>query len=67
MRGIVVNDSILKLDSINGMPLAEAVHTAGKRRLKPILMTSLTTIFAMLLCFSHLTWDLSCSVLSPLP
>lgn len=51
--GIVVNDSILKLDSINelrrqGMPLAEAVHTAGKRRLKPILMTSLTTIFAML-------------------
>ena len=30
------------------MPLAEAVHTAGKRRLNPILMTSLTTIFAML-------------------
>ena len=30
------------------MPLAEAIHTAGRRRLKPILMTSLTTIFAML-------------------
>lgn len=50
--GIVVNDSILKLDSINelrkaGKPLIDAIHTAGRRRLKPILMTSLTTIFAM--------------------
>lgn len=50
--GIVVNDSILKLDAINelrktGMPLLESIHTAGQRRLKPIIMTSLTTIFAM--------------------
>lgn len=50
--GIVVNDSILKLDAINelrkeGLPLMEAVHTAGVRRLRPIIMTSLTTIFAM--------------------
>ena len=51
--GIVVNDSILKLDAINelrkgGMPLTEAIHTAGRRRLRAIIMTSLTTIFAML-------------------
>ena len=50
--GIVVNDSILKLDSINelrkmGTPLMEAIHTAGTRRLRPIIMTSLTTIVAM--------------------
>lgn len=50
--GIVVNDSILKLDAINelrkeGMPLEEAIHTAGVRRLRPIIMTSLTTILAM--------------------
>ena len=50
--GIVVNDSILKLDSINelrktGIPLMEAIHTAGVRRLRPIIMTSLTTIMAM--------------------
>ncbi len=50
--GIVVNDSILKIDSINelrkdGMPLFKAIHTAGNRRLKPILMTSITTIMAM--------------------
>lgn len=50
--GIVVNDSILKLDAINeyrsqGMALMEAIHTAGVRRLRPIIMTSLTTIVAM--------------------
>lgn len=50
--GIVVNDSILKIDSINelrkaGTPLLEAIHTAGTRRLRPIIMTSLTTIMAM--------------------
>ena len=57
--GIVVNDSILKLDSINelrkaGTPLMEAIHIAGVRRLRPIIMTSLTTIMAMVpLLFSH--------------
>ena len=50
--GIVVNDSILKMDAINelrkaGIPLAVAIHTAGRRRLRAIIMTSLTTIFAM--------------------
>lgn len=50
--GIVINDSILKLDAINelrksGVPLPEAIHEAGRRRLRPIIMTSLTTIFAM--------------------
>ena len=29
------------------MPLLEAIHEAGRRRLRPIIMTSLTTIFAM--------------------
>lgn len=50
--GIVVNDSILKLDSINelrkeGLPLMDAIHTAGRRRLRAIIMTTLTTVFAM--------------------
>jgi multidrug efflux pump subunit AcrB len=49
--GIIINDSILKIDSINelrkaGMPLAEAIHVAGQRRLRAIVMTSLTTIGA---------------------
>ncbi len=50
--GIVINDSILKIDAINelrkrGMPVLQAVHTAGQRRLRAIVMTSLTTIGAM--------------------
>ena len=50
--GIIINDSILKIDSINelrkqGMPLFDAIHTAGVRRLRAIIMTTLTTIFAM--------------------
>lgn len=53
MAGIIINDSILKIDTINrlrrtGMPLAEAVDEAGHKRLSPILMTSLTTILALL-------------------
>jgi multidrug efflux pump subunit AcrB len=50
--GIIINDSILKIDMINelrkaGVPIMEAIHEAGRRRLRPIIMTSLTTIFAM--------------------
>src|SRR5574344_1159297 len=53
MGGIVINDSILKIDTINsrrkaGMPLIKAILTAGHERLLPIVMTSLTTIFASL-------------------
>ncbi len=53
MTGIIINDSILKIDTVNrlrsdGMPLLRALHTAGHYRLKPILMTSITTIFALL-------------------
>lgn len=52
MGGIIVNDSILKIDSINrlhrgGMPLEAAIAEGGKRRLKSIVMTSLTTILAL--------------------
>lgn len=50
--GIIINDSILKLDVINqlrkeGMSLMEAIHESGRRRLNAILMTSLTTIVCM--------------------
>ena len=53
MSGIIINDSILKVDTINrlrknGCSPLRAVWTAGHRRLRPIVMTSLTTILAML-------------------
>lgn len=52
MIGIIINDSILKIDTINrlvksGNKLMDAIHLGGKRRLKPIIMTSITTILAM--------------------
>ena len=52
MCGIVINDSILKVDTINrlrdqGMSLKHAILEAGGRRLKAIIMTSLTTILAI--------------------
>ncbi len=52
MSGIIINDSILKIDTINklrrqNVPLLQAIKIGGKRRLKPIIMTSLTTILAL--------------------
>ena len=54
LGGIVVNNAILLVDYTNllrrrdGMELMEAIKEAGRRRLRPILMTALTTIFAMI-------------------
>ena len=52
VSGIVINDSILKVDTINrlrhgGAPLIIAIARAGHMRLRPIIMTSLTTILAL--------------------
>ena len=51
--GIVVNNAIVLIDYINlmrrerGMELVEAVVEAGRLRLRPILMTTVTTILAL--------------------
>ncbi len=52
LGGIVVNNAILLVDQTGklrsgGMKVNEAVAEAGRRRLRPILMTSLTTILAL--------------------
>ena len=52
ISGIVINDSILKIDTINklrkgGMGVTRAVMVASSRRMKAIIMTSLTTILAV--------------------
>lgn len=51
--GVVVNDSLVLVDFINrrrreGMPLIEAVTTAGSARFRPIILTSLTTFLGLL-------------------
>jgi len=48
LSGVVVNDSLVLVDYINqkrneGVSLKEAVYTAGGRRFRPVLLTSLTT------------------------
>ncbi len=53
LGGIVVNNAILLVDHINllrrrdNLPLMDAIEEAGRRRLRPILMTAMTTILAM--------------------
>ena len=52
MGGIVVNDSILKIDTINrlrreGKNTLDSIAEGGTRRLKSIIMTSLTTVLAL--------------------
>jgi multidrug efflux pump subunit AcrB len=53
LTGVVVNDSLVLVDYINrrrreGMPLYEAVATAGSHRFRPILLTSLTTFAGLM-------------------
>lgn len=49
LTGVVVNDSIVLIDFINhrmanGMPLHDAIIDAGRRRFRPVLLTSVTTV-----------------------
>jgi HAE1 family hydrophobic/amphiphilic exporter-1 len=53
LGGIAVSNAIILLDRINqlrddGLSKKDAIVTAGSQRIRPILMTSLTTIFALL-------------------
>lgn len=54
LGGIVVNNAILLVDTTNllrrrdGMPVREAIEEAGRRRLRPILMTASTTVLGLI-------------------
>jgi len=62
--GIVVNNSIILIDFINklqssGVPLYDALVMAGEKRLRPIVLTTLTTIGGLipLTLFGGLLWS----------
>jgi HAE1 family hydrophobic/amphiphilic exporter-1 len=51
--GVVVNNAIVLVDYVNllrarGFPLEEAVKETCRRRLRPILITTITTVFGLL-------------------
>lgn len=53
LTGVVVNDSIVLIDFINhrmrdGLSTDEALLDAGRRRLRPVILTSVTTIAGLL-------------------
>jgi multidrug efflux pump subunit AcrB len=68
--GIIINDSIIKIDTINRLrrsgqySIREAIHEGGKKRVNPIIMTSLTSILAVI----PFLWgqDLGASLQKPL-
>ncbi len=52
LAGIVVNDAIVKIDYTNqlrkrGLCLRESIMEASRVRLRPILMTTVTTVFGL--------------------
>ena len=53
LAGIAVNDSIILVDAINrfrdsGLSIKESIIRAGENRIRPIIMTSVTTMLALL-------------------
>jgi HAE1 family hydrophobic/amphiphilic exporter-1 len=53
LTGIVVNDAIVMVDFMNsarkrGLPLRDAIMEAGVNRLRPVILTTVTTIGGLL-------------------
>lgn len=69
LSGIIVNNGIVIIDYMNqlrehGMSKVEAIVDAGRTRLRPVLMTASTTIFAMMgMVFSQ---DMGASMAKPM-
>jgi len=60
LTGIVVNDGIVMIDAINrnrraGMATADAIRDAAGRRLRPVLLTTITTVAGLLPLTLNLT------------
>lgn len=62
LAGIVVNNAIVLVDFINqlrnrGYALEDAIITAGKTRLRPVLLTAVTTILGLIPMAVGITFD----------
>ncbi|MBI9085204.1 MAG: efflux RND transporter permease subunit [Desulfobacterales bacterium] len=62
LAGVVVNNAIVLIDYINklrqrGMDLTEAVVAAGATRLRPVMLTAVTTILGLLPMVTGVSYD----------
>ena len=69
LAGVIVNNGIVLIDYMNqlrqgGMEKRQAILTAGKTRLRPVLMTALTTILA--LCTMVFSDDMGSEMAKPM-
>jgi len=69
LAGIVVNNAIVLLDYAEqqrekGMPRREAVMVTGERRLRPVLLTAVTTILGLLPLTTGIEFDFRTLTLS---
>ena len=69
LSGIIVNNGIVLVDYMNqlrseGMEKRQAILTAGRTRLRPVLMTALTTILA--LCTMVFSRDMGSEMAKPM-
>ncbi len=69
LSGIIVNNGIVLVDYINqlraeGMPKRQALIEAGVTRMRPILMTALTTIFGLMVM--ALSNDMGSAMMKPI-
>jgi len=62
LAGVVVNNAIVLIDYVNklrqrGMKITEAVISAGATRLRPVLLTAITTILGLLPMVTGVSFD----------
>ncbi len=62
LAGVVVNNAIILIDYTNqlrqgGMPLVTAITTAGRTRLRPVMLTAVTTALGLLPTALHVSFD----------
>ncbi|MGD9209660.1 MAG: efflux RND transporter permease subunit, partial [Desulfobacteraceae bacterium] len=62
LAGVVVNNAIVLIDYTNklrerGMPLTEAVVAAGATRLRPVMLTAVTTILGLVPMITGVSYD----------
>ncbi len=62
LAGVVVNNAIVLLDAAmkncqKGMPSLEAVVVAGKTRLRPVMLTAVTTILGLVPMATGVSFD----------